>query len=175
MTTLTDIEQQTRAYATARDVLTERVQILEAEIEASKRRRLHGIKEAVRKIKDIEAALHNSIESAPELFVKPRTIVISGIRIGMAKGKGKIEFENPEQVVRLIRRHFPDQADTLVAVKETPVKKALANLAVAELKRIGVTVEQTNDEVVIKPTDSQVDKLVSALLKEAQQLEDEAA
>ena len=174
MTTLADIEKQTRAYAAARDVLTERVQMLEADIEAAKRRRLRGIKEAVRKVKDIEAALHNSIEGAPHLFQKPRTLVISGIRIGITKGKGKISFSEPDQVVRLIRRHFPNQADTLVAVKETPVKKALANLSVAELKRIGVIVEETGDEVMIKPTDSNVDKLVAALLKEARQLEEAA-
>ena len=116
-----------------------------------------------------------AIESAPELFVKPRTLVIAGVRIGIQKGKGQIVYGDADQVVKLIRKHFPEQADALIAVKETPVKKALANLSVAELKRIGVTVEETGDQVVIKPTDSEVDKLVAALLREAEKYEEVAA
>jgi hypothetical protein len=175
MTTLAEIEQHTKAFADARDVLSARVQDLEAELESIKRRRLRGIKHAVRAAQEARDRLHAAIEAAPELFVKPRTLVISGIRVGIQKGKGQIVFDDPEQVVRLIRKHLPEQADALVAVKETPVKKALSNLSVAELKRIGVTVEETGDQVVIKPTDSEVDKLVAALLKEAERYEEVAA
>ena len=45
----------------------------------------------------------------------------------------------------------------------------------AELKRIGVTVEETGDQIVIKPTDSEVDKLVNALLADAERIESEQA
>ena len=38
---------------------------------------------------------------------------------------------------------------------------------IADLKRIGCTIEETGDVVVIKPTDSDVDKIVSALLADA--------
>ena len=168
MTTLVQIEQQTKQYADALDVLTERVQALESELESIKRRKLRGIKEAVRKVKTIEAELHDTIEASPELFEKPRTQVISGIKVGILKSKGKITVEDDEKVVKLIRKYFSDQEDVLINTKETPVKKALGNLSAAELKRIGVTIEDTGDQVVIKSTDSNVDKLVSALLKEAE-------
>jgi len=45
-------------------------------------------------------------------------------------------------------------------------KAALANISVADLKRIGCTITDDIDAVLIKPTDSEVDKLVMALLKE---------
>jgi hypothetical protein len=174
-----DIEVKTKEYADARGVLADRVQRLNDEIEAAKRRLLPGIKKAVEVAAEKKAGLNSAIQAAPELFIKPRTIVICGIKVGLEKGKGKIEIpkEDEEKVVRLIEKYFPDQADVLIQTKKKPAKKALSGLTVAELKKLGITVEETGDQVVIKGTDSDVDKLVKALLKEGEQeaLEAEAA
>jgi len=166
MTTLSDIELLTMKYKSARDLLAGRVQGLQDEIERIKRRAMPGIKKAVAAAKQAESELYAAIESAPELFRKPRTLVLSGIRVGYCKGQGQIRYQDPNQVVKLIHKHFPEQADVLIAVRETPVRKALAQLSAAELKNLGVTLVQTGDQVVIKPTDSEVDKVVNALLKE---------
>ena len=88
-----------------------------------------------------------------------------GVKVGFEKGKGRIEWDDDDTVVRLIEKHFPEQADILIKTKKKPAKKALAQLSVAELKKLGVTVEETGDQVVIKSTDSEIDKLVTALLK----------
>lgn len=167
MPTITDIESLTRAYADARALLAERVQALQEEIEAARRRRLRGIKEAVARAADAHAALRAAIESAPELFRRPRTLTIAGIRVGYQKSRGEIVWEDAAQVVRLIRRHLPEQADSLIKVVETPIKSALAQLSAADLKRIGVTLVDTGDQVLIKPTDGEIDRLVEALLREA--------
>lgn len=167
-------EQLTQNYRQRYDVLADRVQDLEGEVEKLKRRRLPGIKSAVHAAAQARDELQAHIEQHPELFDRPRTVVIAGIRVGLMKGKGKIEFDAAEKVVRLIRKHLPDQADSLIRVTEAPVKKALGNLSTAELKRIGCTVEETADQVVIKPVDGDVDKLVNALLKEAEHLEEVA-
>lgn len=175
MATLADIEQHTRRYADARDLLAERVQALQNDIEQAKRRKLPGIKKAVAAAAEARDKLQAAIEESPELFVKPRTLVIAGIRVGYTKGAGKLTFDDPARVVALIRRHYPDQAEALIKITETPIRKALGNLSVAELKRIGVTVEETGDQVVIKPADSDVDKLVNALLADAERIEAEEA
>jgi hypothetical protein len=70
-------------------------------------------------------------------------------------------------VVARIKKHLPEQADVLIKLKETPVKDALAQLSAAELKKLGVTVSEAGDQVVVKPVDSEVDKMVDALMKEA--------
>ena len=76
-----------------------------------------------------------------------------------------------------IRSMIPDPLDRfvimLVKTAETPLKGPLAQLTVAELKKLGVTVEETGDVPFIKVTDGAVDKLVKALLKSAS--EDEPA
>ena len=170
--TLTEIEQHARAYADARLVLSERVQALQAEIETAKRRRLAGIKKAVAATADRHDTLSAAIQAAPELFARPRTKVLSGIRLGFAKQKGTLVISDADKTLTLIRRHFAEQADRLIKTTEKPLKTALETLSAAELKRIGVTVLGDGDKIIIKPTDSEVDKLVNALLEEAEQIED---
>lgn len=171
--TLTEIEQHARAYADLRLVLSERVQALQAEIEAVKRRRLVGIKKAVAAVADRHDTLAAAIQAAPELFARPRTKVLAGIRVGFVKQKGKLVISDPDKTLSLIRRHCAEQADTLIKTTEKPIKKALEALSVAELKRIGVTVLDDGDRILIKASDSEVDKLVTALLAEAEQIEAE--
>lgn len=171
-TQLEHIEQLTRIYAEHRDALATTVQSVQDQIDEITRKATPRIKEQVRQVAEAHDQLRNAIESHPELWDgKRRTVVIAGVRVGMAKGKGKIVWEDTDQVVKLIRRNFPEQAETLIRVKEEPVRKALGNLTVKELRRIGCDVEDTDDQVVIKPTDSTVDKLVQALLADAERIE----
>lgn len=166
MPTLTEIETLTRAYADARTILAETVQVLSDELELARRRHLPGIKRAVAEAQQARDRLHAAIEAAPELFRRPKTLTLSGVRVGFMKSPGKLTWDDPDTVIRLIRKHLPDQAETLIRIREEPVRAALSQLTVAELKRLGVTVIESGDEVCIKPVDGAVDKLVEALLKE---------
>lgn len=167
MTTLSDIDKKTQQYADARDRLSEIVAGLNEGIEALKRAHMAEIKRALAKVAEHHDGLKALIEDAPELFVKPRSITVHGTKVGYQKGKGGIEFGNAEQVVRLIRKHLPEQAETLIKTTEAPVKAGLTQLSVTDLKRIGCTVVDADDEVIIKPADSEVDKLVNRLIAEA--------
>lgn len=167
MATLAEIEKLTKDYADARNKLVDTVTTLNDKIESLKRQYLPGIKAQVSIAKERKLLLSNAVEDSPSIFVKPRTIIFHGIKVGFEKGKGKIEWSDDDQVIRLIEKHFPEQVDILIQTKKKPLKKALAQLSVAELKRLGVTVEETGDIVVIKPVDSDVDKFVEALLKDA--------
>lgn len=167
MPPMSDIEALTNRYADRRGVLAAFVQKLNDEVEAARRRRMASIKSLVAQVAEAESRLRAAIENNPGLFERPRTVVIAGVRVGFTKGKGEIKFEDADQVVRLIRKHLSDQADALIKTVETPIKAALANLPAADLKKLGVTVEETGDRVVVKPTDGEIDKIVAALLKAA--------
>lgn len=169
------IEGATRLYANAREVLAEKVRRLEAELEQIKRQRLPGIKSALARAAEAEGKLRQVIETAPELFERPKTLILHGVKVGYRKAPGKLVWDDADQVVALIRKHYPDQADVLIVVRETPSKSALAQLSAAELKRLGVRVIETSDEVVIAPTDSEVDKLVEALLESCRDEQPSAA
>lgn len=170
-TALENIEKETKGYADARDVLSGRVTELENEVEQVKRKYLQGIRSAVRTVSDRHSKLNALIDSNQDLFIKPRTKVISGVKVGMAKGKGSIVIIDSDKTCALIEKKLPLEFDTLVKQTQSVVKSALSNLTTAQLKMIGVTITQTGDQVVIKPTDSNVDKLVNALLKEAEKIE----
>lgn len=159
------IDKAAKALRAARDTLTDRASTLNEELEAAKRRAMRGLRASVAQVAQAQADLLAAIAEAPQLFVRPRSVVLHGVKLGYQKGKGKIDWEDDAKVVKLIRKHFNDQFDVLVKTSEEPIKAALGNLSVDELKRIGVTVESTGDVAFAKDTTAAVDKLVKALLK----------
>jgi hypothetical protein len=171
---LSDIERLCREYRKHYDELAERCRVMNEEIEAVKRRRLQGIKNAVHRANDARSELEQAISVAPHLFEKPKSLVIAGIRVGYAKQKGRLVFDDAGKVVALIRKHLPEQFDNLVSTKETPLKGGLQQLSGAELKRIGVQIEADVDQVIVKSTDTEVDKLVNALIAEAENYKEAA-
>ena len=167
MPLMTEIETRAKYYATAREKLAALVSDLNASLEALKREAMPELKRAISRAMEHHDSLQAVIEASPELFVKPKSVVFHGIKLGYQKGKGKIEWEDADRVVALIKKHFPDQADVLIATSERPAKDALAQLSAAELKRLGVSVTDAGEAVFIKPTDGAVDKMVDALIKGA--------
>jgi hypothetical protein len=168
---LKDIEPKAKAYADARAKVTEIVTELNTAIEALKRDSMPGLKRAIARAAEKHDQLKVIIEESPRLFRSPRTVVMHGIKIGYAKGKGGIAFDDADQVIKLIKKHQAHVADELIKTTETPVKQALALLSVADLKKLGCTVIDAGDAVVIKPADGAVDKLVDALMKGATESE----
>ncbi|WP_316978015.1 host-nuclease inhibitor Gam family protein [Shumkonia mesophila] len=164
MKTLSEIESLARGFSEARRELEENVRGLEEEIAAAKRRRLPAIRELINQAAARKAALVVAIEESRSLFAKPKTHIFHGIRCGYAKAKGRITIADAGAVVALIRKHFPDRFRQLVKVSERPIKAALNHLPAADLKRIGVTVTDAGDVAIAQPTDSEIDKLVDALL-----------
>ena len=159
------IETAAKDYSKERSVLAELVTSLNHEIIKLNRKALPAIKRAVNATKEAEAKLEALLKDNVKLFEKPRTWTVHGIKFGFAKQKGCIEIPDVDKSIKLIRKHFPDKADFLIVTKESISKDAVGNLSVDELKRIGCNVVADTDDVVIKPTDSNVDKLVTALLK----------
>jgi hypothetical protein len=114
-----------------------------------------------------QADLAGAIRAHPELFTKPRSVVVDGVRFGMTTAKGKLEWEDADEVVQSIYKRMPALADTLIHLKAAPNKEALAKLTDDQLDKLGIT-RQPDDPhaVLIKPTDSEVDKLVASLLED---------
>jgi hypothetical protein len=175
MATLGEIERLARDYADARARLGETVQDLGDKQEALRRQYLPGIKRQVGIAKERRARLVAAIEDNPELFERPRTIIVHGIKIGLRKAKGIVEWASEETVIKLIKKCLPNQADLLIKTTEKLLKKPLQQLPGADLKKIGVTVRGAEDEPVIEPVDSEVDKLVEKLLKDEKNDEEEGA
>lgn len=170
-----ELETLTRDYAKQRGVLADRITKLEDETRALQRRKLPGIKIALAAVQDAQAKLAALIEANPEQHDKPKTVTIDGIKVGLQKSKGRIEWDSPDQVIALIRKKLPAQADTLIRITESPARGALNNLTAAELKSIGCRVVDAGDQVVIKPQDGEIDKLVDRLIGDWSEMEEVAS
>lgn len=174
---LTDLEICAKRFAAERQLLNERVQALHDELEQVKRRHLAGVKGAIARCAQAGALLHSGVEQHPELFEKPKTQVFHGIKIGYRKGVGGLDWEDDADVVAKIEKYFkePEEAEAYLIVKKKPSADALEGLDAATLKKFGITVVETGEQVVVKPVDGDVDKLVKALLKDALEQATEAA
>lgn len=167
MPSMNDVEARTKAYADARVHLAQIVSELHEGLEAIKRSNLPRIRRAIARASEAESQLKAILADVPDLFVKPKTVVLHGIKVGFEKGKGSIQFEDEDKVVQLIEKRLPDLVDQLVKTTKRPLKTGLAQLTVQQLKAIGCTVEEAGDQVVVRAVDKDVDKLVAALLKGA--------
>lgn len=175
MTKMDEIAASAKALADARGKLGELVGALNAGVEALKRDALPDIRSAITEAEAAFVELHVLVTAAPDLFVKPRTVVMDGIKLGYEKGKGSIAFEDANRVVALILKHFPDREDALIKTTRRPLKDGLALLTAKELKALGCTVQEAGDRVVIRPVATDVDKLVAAFIAAGVQEAQEAA
>jgi len=162
--TMDEIEQLTKQFAGARSELAERLNRLREEQEAAKRRYLQGIKNALDRVREQYNELREAVDGSRELFERPKTRILHGIRVGLMKQPGKLDIPDEEACVAALKKLFGEEAGAYIKTTETPIKKALANLQAKDLKRLGVTVSNDVDAVVIKAADGDVDKLVDALL-----------
>lgn len=161
------IENLTKIFAGARNELAERIGVLQSEQDAIRKRRIQGIRNAAQRFAAAHAELKEGIDSNRIEFAKPRTRIMHGIKVGMTKQRGVLKVSDNEACITALRRLLGEDAETYIKTTETPILSALVNLPAKDLKKIGATLSDDVDAVVIKPTDSEVDKLIKSLLNAA--------
>jgi len=164
-----DLDRLTKAYADRRAVLAGRLTALEQALEAVKRQHLKDVKRHVALTAECELDLRNAIDAAPALFDKPKTRILHGIKIGYRKGVGGLDWDDDADVVAKIEKYFDDleEAERYLIVKKKPSAEALEALDASTLKKFGVVVVETGEQVIVKAVESDVEKLVKLLLKGA--------
>ena len=167
--TFEEIGKLCRTYADARDDLERITEDVRGERRRAVRERMRALKGAVARVSAARDALKDALEAAPELFEKPRTRAIEGIKVGFRKLPGKIEVADEARAVRRIRAKLPEKADVLIVTRETVNRNALKQLSVRELASIGAVLGDDEDEVVIKAASTDLDKLVDALLADGEE------
>lgn len=172
MTTQADIQKTATALATARDALAAALRVMQQGMDAVKDHDMPAIKRAARIVAKGHNLLAEQIRDNRDLFKKPRSYVVDGMKYGLQKRPGKMRWSNDAQVVERIKRLAAagdiagDQIALLIATQEKPVAKALEGLDARLLKKLGVTVEADCDEVLIKSVDSAVEKQINAIIKD---------
>jgi phage host-nuclease inhibitor protein Gam len=160
------VAKLTEKYADRHHALAARVRKLDAEFRVSKKRHLAEIIKLAASAKDARSELEEAIEANRVAFTKPKSQTFFGITVGFRKQPGSLSWDDDASVVALIKKHFAGLVKALIKTTEKPQKDAISKLPADDVKKLGVTVGKDTDEVFIKASDSDVDKLVDALLKE---------
>lgn len=172
--TIDDIIALARAYASSRDAMEEVLDDIRDRRRQAVRSRMRALRNRVAETAAAKEALRAAVEAAPELFERPRTQTVEGVKFGWRKQQGSIEIADEGAVVALIRKKMPDREAALVRVKTTVDKTALRKLPAADLAKIGLFIADPVDEVAITVPSTDIDKLVDALLEEGGEAEDAA-
>jgi phage host-nuclease inhibitor protein Gam len=162
--TLAKIETGAQNYERESAMLEQLIADLERDFETVKQKHLRNIKRQAGVVANCEAELHTLIEAGPGLFIKPRTITIHGIKLGFMSSTGRLEFDDEETVIALIKKHRKDDADSFIRRKESVNKDALKTLDVADLRKLGCVIEDAGDVVVLKRVAGEVEKLINKLI-----------
>lgn len=170
--TLEALQKRAETLSKTRDVLSNLFKTLQAKIDIVKLGSIPEIKRIARQITKQHTELQELITANPDLFVKPRTYIVDGLKFGMKKQPGKLEWENDdklcERIHKLEKLGDLEQAvaELLITVTEKPVAKALEKLDAKLLKRLGVELTKDTDKSIIVSVDSEVEKAVNALIKD---------
>lgn len=99
-------------------------------------RRHNELAPALEALKTAEGRLVETVESHPQLFVKPRSRSAAGVKAERRKNADKWELD-PEATAELIREHMPALASA-ISKKTVIDTKKLGSLTPAQLKKLGV-------------------------------------
>ncbi len=124
-----------------------------------------------------EADLRRLLERAPQLFMKPRTVEVDGVRCGFKREPDGLTWADDEAVIARIEALRPDLAPVLIRNQKSLIVDALAGLEKVDLVALGIRIVAGADQVVLTVRDNDVEKLAKAILSDAarRQGDDEAA
>lgn len=125
-----------------------------------------------------KADLQRLVDAAPQLFTKPRSITQDGVKCGYRKGEDMLDWDDEANVIARIRAlaQFADMAPVLIRTEETLNVGALDELDHNARRQLGIRRISGTDQSFIGFTDSDVEKMVKAIIADAtkRQGEDEA-
>lgn len=163
---LDSIDILTQSHASNYELLAAEMRDMQAQIDGIKNAHLPAIRALVVRTKASHAVLSDAIMANVAVFESPRTRQMHGFKVGIRKQVGSMVFIDQEKAIKLVEKMLPELAETVIDVKKSINKAAAGQLSARDLKSIGGEITDPVDEVVIKPTAGDVEKLVNALIDE---------
>ena len=173
--TLLDIGDLARAHAAAIGELEEVTDEVRELQRREVRKRLRSIKARAAKVSATRDALAQAIAAAPDLFEKPRTRAVDGVKYGLRKKPGRVAVDDEAGAIARLRKRLGGDAEGLIRVRESLVRDGLRELDARTLAHAGVTLVDAQDEVVIAAARGDLDQLVAALLDGIEDAEEVSA
>lgn len=166
--TLGTIETACQRYDAAANALDDMIAALEADLDDVRRKHLKALKAQAAIVAAREAELRSAVETKPALFEKPRTLILHGVKVGLTESKGKLTWDMEDhELVDLLKRRFKadDAWKDFIIERLSPSKEALRTLDEETLAKLGCRIEGAGDQVIVKRTAGDVEKLMDKLIE----------
>jgi len=169
--TLDSIRSAAERLAAAHVATTARASLLQEELKTAVtpiyQRHRSGLDAAAEEEARAKDKLQELLDAAPQLFSRPRSFIVNGVRAGYRKEEDTLFFSDEEAVIARIRALLPDQADLLIRTQESLVLDALPQLDGNDRRRVGISLVTGIDRPFITVGDSDVEKLAKTLIADA--------
>lgn len=170
--TITEIRAAAQRLADAHRESVSRAKAVEGAISAAippiYEQHRAGLDTAAEEEAAAKADLQRLVDAAPQLFSKPRSIAVDGVKCGYRKGEDTLDWDDEAAVITRLRAlDLLALNPVLVRTEESINVAALAELDGNELRRAGVRRIPGVDQSFISFTDSDVEKMVKAILADA--------
>lgn len=176
--TLADAERGCALYDATCTEMETIIADLEKELGEVKHKYMAALKRKVGQVARCEAELTQIIEASPELFAKPKTMILHGVKIGFTLSKGSVEFDDDDEqnVVRRIQAlcgctdefktddTFVGRESEFIRTKFAVNKVAVSRLSAEDLERIGCRIDGAGDVVCVKRVAGDVEKIIDKMI-----------
>lgn len=135
-----------------------------------------GIDAAAEEEAAAKAELQALIEAAPQFFKRPRSITVDCVKTGYRKADDSLDWDDEANVITRIRAipELKELAAVLIRTEESLNVGALAELTGEQRRWIGVRRTEGVDQSFISFGDSATDKLMKAIMADAQNRQGDA-
>jgi hypothetical protein len=159
------LEALAAAYAQAVDARRDRQAALRARLLAASLDLVPALRAASAAERDAHDALLAAVTATPDLFRRPRTRTVHGVKYGWQAGKASIAIPDEAKTLALIKQKLPpEQQVLLIRVKESVERRAVLDLTAQDLRRLAITQVPGQDAPLVSLPKDDIDKLVDTLL-----------
>lgn len=139
----------------------------EAEIRAVQSRHADTIRLRADAVAAAKRELLTAIDAQRALFDRPKSRVLSGVKLGLRKGQDTLELGDESKLLARIHGLMPEKMAVLVREKVEIVKSAVKALPAADLQKLGIRYVVGADEPFAAMDKSDAEKQAEAILSAA--------
>lgn len=169
--TIEEIRRAAEALANRHNDTTACAALMQAEIKAAiapvmerYKTTLDGYAAAEQAARDL---LDDLLMSAPQLFVKPRSLTVDGVGCGYKRAPDTVDWADDAEVIARIKALRPDLAPILIRTAESLVIDAMAGLDAETRAILGIRTITGADNRYITIGDNDVEKLAKIVIADA--------
>lgn len=171
MLNLAEIRLAAERLANAHNDTTGCAALMQAEIKSAIAPILERYKATLDRYAAAEAEAHQALAAlliaAPQLFVKPRSLSVDGVRCGYIKTPDTVDWSDDAEVIARIKAIRPDLAPVLIRTQESLVVDALGGVDAKDLISFGVRTITGADNHFITVGDNDAEKLTKLVIAAA--------